>query len=120
MPQVAPYAPMRLFAIGAGQLLNNRTLTIGPHDDVEILKWENAPLHFFMSVLGISFTNGILPYVGLVVNFDRKLDVADWTAEEYEHVLGLNATKTALPLYGAAAFTMPLLITTWPSQIGTI
>lgn len=111
---------MRLFAIGAGQLLNNRTLTIGPHDDVEILKWENAPLHFFMSVLGISFTNGILPYVGLVVNFDRKLDVADWTAEEYEHVLGLNATKTALPLYGAAAFTMPLLITTWPSQIGTI
>lgn len=118
MPQQPPYQKTRLFAIGAGQLVNNRTLTIGPGGCVEILRWEYAPVHFFMSVLGVSFPDATLPYVGLVVNLDRMLDVADWTIEEYQNVLGLNATKTPMyqyggcTLYNAATFNY-VALTNW-------
>jgi len=100
MPQTPPYQKLRLYATAAGNLINNNLLTIPPGADVEILRWEYAPAHITLTELGVAMPDLTLPFVDLVVNFDRKTDIYDWTIEEYQNVLGLTAAKTPVPLYG--------------------
>lgn len=100
MPQTPPYQKLRLYATAAGQLVNNNLLTIAPGGDVEIVRWEYAPAHITLTELGIAMPDATLPFVDLVVNFDRKTDIYDWTIEEYQNVIGLTAAKSPLSLYG--------------------
>jgi len=100
MPQTQPFQKLRLYATAAGNLINNNLLTIAPGGDVEVLVWEYAPAHITLTELGVAMPDATVPFVDLVLNFDRKTDIYDWTIEEYQNVLGLTAAKNPMPLYG--------------------
>jgi hypothetical protein len=103
-PQLEPFPPLKLIAFYGGSAISNRTLTLGPQQDVELYRWENYPAHLYMTVLGVTMPSAIdLPYVGYIVNFDRNWDIADWTAEEYNTLLGLGPPPLGsgvIPGYG--------------------
>jgi hypothetical protein len=103
-PTLKPFPPLKLHAIYGGSTISNKLLTLGAGQTVEILRWEHCPAHLFMTVLGVSFLDNTLPFVGYVVNFDRHVDVLDWTVEEYNTTLGLGPLGVGIvPEYGGCS-----------------
>jgi len=112
MPQVEPYAPLKLYAVYGGTSISNNSLTLPPNSDIEILRWENYPAHLWGTVLGVTMPDATVPHVGVVVNFDRNMpDIIDWTIEEYNMVLGLGPNVLGVgtyPSYGGCTLYDPV------------
>lgn len=107
-PRIEPYPPLKLLAYCGGGY-EGRPLTLGPQQDIELLRWENYPCHLYTTILKVTMPDATLPYVGYIVDFDRFEDIADWTIEEYNE-LGLGPANVG-PYEGYGGCTLYNLVT---------